>query len=131
MGHGLDFLKPEKFAMNCIKWWFWRALVGVMIFWFLLLFFVPFATVIWKGFSFEAWKELWDYVIQTLEGDLLQPFRGYNKWLGIYFFSEPRHTTWQSFFTWRILLLPTFIFLYYEFMICYVNPFFLASFMSS
>ena len=108
MGHGLDFLKPKKFAMNCIKWWFWRALVGIMIFWFLLLFFVPFATVIWKGFSLEAWKELWVYVIQTLEGDLFQPFRGYIKWLDLYAFSEPKHMTWKSYFTWRILLLPTF-----------------------
>lgn len=127
MGHGLDFLKPKKFAMNCIKWWFWRALIGFMILWSLLLFFVPFATVIWKGIgSAQAWLELWEYILKTVNEDILQPYRGYGKWLKLYFFDEPTHYTWTSYFAWRILLVPTFLFLYYEFMICYLNPFFLA-----
>lgn len=122
---GLSFLKPEKIAMNCIKWWYWRALIGLMIFWALLTFFVPFADVIWYDFSKESWINLAKYVKHTVSEDLLMPYRHYFDWLEIYFFSEPTHTTWYSYFRWRILLLPTFLFLGYEFMLFILNPFYL------
>ena len=123
---GLSFLKPKKFAMNCIKWWFWRALIGIMIFWALLLFFVPFSFVIKESFSSQSWLWLVSYVKEVASSDLLKPYRDYFEWLGIYFFNEPIHTTWRSYFMWRILLFPTFLFLGYEFMLFILNPFYLA-----
>lgn len=123
---GLSFLKPKKFAMNCIKWWFWRALIGIMIFWGLLLFFVPFCFVIKEGFSADSWRYLANYIQQVTLSDLLKPYRDYFDWLMLYFFDEPQHKTWRSYFMWRSLLFPTFLFLGYEFMLFILNPFYLA-----
>ena len=123
---GLSFLKPKKFAMNAVKWWFWRALIGIMIFWVLLTFFIPFSSVIANHFSGESWEYLWNYVLDVASGNLLRPFTGYFIWLETYTFSEPLHITWTSYFAWRILLFPTFLFLGYEFMLFILNPFFLA-----
>ncbi len=116
-------LAPEKQSTrDCLKWWSWRALVGIGILWGLLLVFVPFSMVISRYFTIESWSIIPDYLSFIINGDLMLPFRNYGQWIVDYLFNEPRHYNWYSYFAWRIMLVPTFLFLGYEFLLFHQNP---------
>lgn len=120
-------LKPENISTrNCLKWWFWRALIGFGILWGLLIIFVPLSVVISTHFANDSWNFLIDYIAQIIKGDLWMPFRHYGAWITGYLWNEPRHYNWYSFFAWRIMLIPTFLFLAYEFVLFILNPYYLA-----
>lgn len=121
------FFKPEdQSRRDCLKWWSWRALIGIVIFWAILILFVPFSSVIINQFEEGSWDFVKQFWSQVLNGNLFLPFRGYQDWLLGFIWDEPRHTTWYSFFGWRLMLIPTFLFLAYEFSLFILNPYYLA-----
>lgn len=121
----IRFKPQNQSTRDCLKWWFWRALIGFGILWALLIIFVPLSIIISTHFSSDSWNFLIDYIAQILKGDLGMPFRHYKSWIVGYLWDEPRHYNWYSFFAWRIMLVPTFLFLAYEFVLFILNPHYL------
>ena len=121
----IRFAPEKQTTRDCLKWWSWRALLGFPLLWFLLLFFVPFITVISAQFDSASWGFIPDYIVHTFKGNFFQPFKDYGRWLYNFAFAEPLHYNWTTFASWRILLIPTFIFLGYEFLLFNLNPHYL------
>ncbi len=115
--------EEKESTRSALKWWFWRFLVGFGILWALLCFFVPMSAVIGMHFSDSSWHLLIDYYKQIAHGDIGLPFRNYGEWWEAYLWEEPRHYTWYSFFAWRLLLLPTLLFVGYQFALFVKNPY--------
>ncbi len=111
---------------NALKWWSWRALIGVVILWALLLFVLPFSLYLLpseKGDFLSVLARFWQ---QTLTGDLLLPFKTFGRWVKEYAFDEPIHQTWASFFAWKLPIVPTMAFVFYEIWLFILNPFTMA-----
>ncbi len=121
----IRFAPEKQSTRDCLKWWSWRALIGFGILWGLLVFFIPFSIVIAHHFSPESWKQFPIYIGKIIQGDLWMPYRNYGTWIADFLFDEPRHYNWYSFFAWRIMLIPTGLFLGYEFILFHLNPHFL------
>lgn len=119
-------LAPEKQSTrDCLKWWSWRAIAGFGFLWLMLLFFIPFSVVISYHFSVESWSLIPNYIVRVLSQDLWLPFRDYGTWIVGYLFNEPLHYNWYSYFAWRIILLPTMLFVAYHLVLFHYNPYFL------
>ncbi len=107
---------------DAIKWWYWRAFLGLFLLWGFLVFLVPLTGVIYNEFSYESWQNYFNF-LYNLQFDPLIPLKQYKSWFYDYMFNEPYHYTWSSFFAWRLLLLPTLGFVSYQFYLFHLNPF--------
>ena len=108
---------------NAIKWWSWRALIGVMILWALLLFFLPFCLWLQPSYQGSLWSVVSAFWKQTVTQNLFFPLKAWWGWLTSYLFREPIHTQWSSFFAWKLPLIPTMAFVLYEIWLFVQNPF--------
>ncbi len=111
---------------NAIKWWSWRALIGVMILWALMLFFMPFCLWLQPDYKGTFWfvvSEFWD---KTFTQDVFFPLQAWWGWISAYLFREPTHYKWSSFFAWKLPLIPTMGFVFYEIWLFVLNPFTMA-----
>ena len=117
------FGEAFEIRRKCIKWWFGRALAGVVMLWVLFLFILPFCD--WLNPMNDitlgaAYRAFWG---QTLHGHFAYPMTRGGMWLYTYITNEPRHTTWESFFAWKIPLLPLLFFTMYELWLFVLNPY--------
>ncbi len=117
------FGEAFEIRRKCIKWWFGRALAGVVMLWVLFLFILPFCD--WLNPMNDitlgaAYRAFWG---QTLHGHFTYPMTRGGMWLYTYITNEPRHTTWVSFFAWKIPLLPLLFFTMYELWLFVLNPY--------
>ena len=105
-----------------LKWWGWRTLIGVMIFWSLLLMFEPIVGFWAQKTGMSFWAYTKGFLYHSTVENMLFPFQFYGRWLEGFLFHEPPHLTWHSFFMWRLLLVPTFFFILYELWLMVLNP---------
>ena len=120
--------KPENVSRrNALKWWSWRALLGIVGLWGLLLLFIPLMIYLLNPQGFDsAWITILKYWKKTFTEDIFLPFTAYGKWLWNYIAHEPRHKTWASFFAWKLPIIPTGLFIWYQLLIPIKNPYFFA-----
>lgn len=119
--------KPESISRrNSLKWWWWRALLGVFGFWLALLIFVPVMVLMVKGGMENGWPLTVGFWKQTFTHNLFLPFVAYGRWMWEYISNEPRHTTWSSFFAWKLFLIPSAAFVWYQLWLPVRNPYFWA-----
>lgn len=107
---------------DSIKWWSWRAALGIAAFWLLLALLMPFLFFCFNEGEFGLLFSYADYW-KRMAGDIFLPLRDYWKWLMRLITDEPVHTTWRSFFLWRILALPSLALWIYEFWLPVRNPY--------
>lgn len=119
---------PEKVSRrNALKWWSWRAILGIIGLWGLLLIFIPLMIYLLNVGDFQsAWKTILSYWKKTFSGDIFLPFEAYFKWLWNYIAHEPRHKTWSSFFAWKVPIIPMGLFIWYQLLMPVKNPYFWA-----
>lgn len=119
-------LAPEKISTrNCLKWWWWRAALGFVLFWVCLVAFIPLCSIIASHFSGGWWALYLSYFNDIARKGILLPYKDFGRWFINFAWYEPRHMNWYSFFAWRLPLLPMGIFLYYEFWLFSANPYYL------
>ncbi len=120
------FKEESESTRKALKFWWWRALLGVVLLWLLLLLWVPFTFAAIKGYWGELGGIYASYFKAIFSGNIFLPFSTYWKSLVEWITNEPRHTTWGSFFAWKLPIIPVGLFLWYELMIPVKNPYFLA-----
>ncbi|MBQ7412975.1 MAG: type IV secretory system conjugative DNA transfer family protein [Alphaproteobacteria bacterium] len=119
-----DFFDTKYISRrNSLKWWGWRALAGIMILWILYLFVLPLS--IWlnpinSDTIGTIYGRFWG---RTLTDNLFFPLVSGWQWFTDYVFREPKHYTWDSFFAWKLPLVPTFLFFMYELWLFVLNPY--------
>ena len=118
----IRFSPETQSTRDCLKWWWWRALLGFLILWASVLIIFPLTQVISAHFDAETWWLIPAYMYDVFAYDLLRPFKDYGNWFYEYAFNEPRHYNWYSYFSWRSMLIPTGLFIFYQIWICYINP---------
>ena len=101
----IRFSPETQSTRDCLKWWWWRALLGFLILWASVLIIFPLTQVISAHFDAETWWLIPAYMYDVFAYDLLRPFKDYGNWLYEYAFNEPRHYNWYSYFSWRIMLI--------------------------
>lgn len=121
------FKEESISTRNCLKWWSWRALLGIFAFWVLLLIFVPLMIYLLGASSWEeAEPTILNFWKKTFTENIFLPFKAYGLWFWEYISNEPKHTTWSSFFSWKLPMIPGGIFFLYELWLPSKNPYFLA-----
>ncbi len=116
------FKEQNKSRRDFLKWWWWRALLGILGFWVSILIFMPVAYFFAGGWDALTGEAVVNFFQITFTHNPFYPFVRFGQWLYHIFSSEPRHTTWSSYFAWRILLIPTIWFLWMEANFITENP---------
>lgn len=111
---------------NAIKWWSWRALIGVMILWAFMLFLMPFCLWLQPDYKGTLGTVISEFLERTFSQDIFFPLKAWTSWIHSYVFREPLHYKWSSFFAWKLPLLPTMGFVFYEIWLFVLNPFTMA-----
>ncbi len=108
---------------NSIKWWSWRALIGIMVLWGTLLIIMPFSLWLMPENDKPLTQVIALFWTNTTTQDLSYPFQMFSNWFYDYLFNEPKHFIWSSFFAWKLPLLPLGGFVFYELWLFVLNPF--------
>lgn len=116
------FKEENQSRRDFLKWWWWRALLGLGGLWIGILFFMPLAYLFAGGWQDATWLSIQGFLKTTFTENIFYPFVLYGKWLWNVLFFEPRHVTWSSYFSWRILLIPTIWFVWKEVHFITENP---------
>lgn len=116
------FSEAFEVRRQSLKWWWWRALIGIVLLWVMYLFVLPFAQWL-NPLTIDKLGVCYGRFWQASFSDLAFPFVTAWHWFTDFVSDEPRHITWDSFFAWRLPLLPTFLFFMYELWICVLNPY--------
>lgn len=116
------FKEENQSRRDFLKWWWWRALLGIVGLWGGILICIPLSYLFVGGFELETWEKAHTFYKTTFHENIFYPFVLFGKWLFHVLFFEPRHTTWSSYFAWRILIIPTAWFLWAEFHFITENP---------
>ncbi len=120
-------LKEENQSRrNCLKWWSWRALAGLVVFWAVLLFLMPLTLLMINRFAPGSADFYAHYLDRVWGGDVFLPLIDFGRWFVSLVAHEPRHTTWISFFAWKLPLLPLALFIWFQLWIVSINPFHFA-----
>lgn len=117
------FKEETQSRRDFLKWWWWRALIGIPLFWAMLVVAWTVTFLIGGGFGADNWEVIARFFKTTFSDNIFYPFARYIDWVVAMIAREPRHTTWQSFFAWRFMLVPTGLILWYEFRTLAENPY--------
>lgn len=118
------FTEEKQSRRDALKWWYWRALLGILGLWLFLLIWMPLTMLMITTQWGQIGVIFVTYLSETFSGDYFKPFVSYGKWLWAYIALEPRHVTWLSFFAWKMPLFPLGLFMWYEFYLFMKNPHF-------
>lgn len=116
------FKEENQSRRDFLKWWWGRALLGVGGLWLGIVMFIPLAYLFNGGFQHQTAVSVLDFFQTIVMKNPFEPFVLYGKWLWHVLFFEPSHTTWSSYFAWRILLIPTIWFVWVEVHFITENP---------
>ena len=116
------FKEENQSRRDFLKWWWGRALLGVGGLWLGIVMFIPLAYLFNGGFQHQTAVSVLDFFQTIVMKNPFEPFVLYGKWLWHVLFFEPSHTTWSSYFAWRILLVPTIWFVWVEVHFITENP---------
>ncbi|MDR2901990.1 MAG: type IV secretory system conjugative DNA transfer family protein [Lactobacillales bacterium] len=106
-----------------MKWGIKWTVPGILVFWAMLYILVPVSLLLVNHFA-DGWRAFAaQYFGRIHDGEIFLPVSDYFKWLADYFVREPKHTSWYSFFAWKILLIPTVLFIGYEIYLYIKNPY--------
>ena len=122
-----DFF-AEKYdeRRKALKWWYWRALLGLLGFTVLNVIILPFAKWLDPLETRSLGAVYGHFFSITFHENWLFPLTSGFKWFQLYLFSEPRHYVWSSFFAWKIPLIPLFSLFMYELWLFVWNPYTMA-----
>lgn len=120
------FKEENESTRKCLKWWAGRSLIGLGLFWLILSFVMPLTLIMINRFSEGSAAFYGSYLLKILSGEIFLPLSDFGRWLITYAMNEPRHTTWLSFFAWKVPLVPAGFFVWYQLWVMSVNPYHLA-----
>lgn len=121
------FTPETESRRKCLKWWWWRAALGIVGLWALLLIFIPLMVYLLSLNDFQsAWNTSVGFWKKTFTQNIFLPFSSYWEWMSQYITNEPRHKTWGSFFAWKLPLIPTGLFIWYQIWLPIKNPYYWA-----
>lgn len=96
--------------------------LGFLVFWVTAALFITLAVLVGGSFSAHAFSQISEFWADSIQSPVFI-LKTYFSWFSDYIFNEPRHTTWASFFKWKIPLIPMMAYvLFCGFMIGY-NPY--------
>lgn len=123
--HFYRFKEESQSTRDALKWWSWRALLGFLGLWVILLLWMPFTIIMIRDIWPATGMVYYEFFKATFVDNVFIPYKVYGQWLWQYMSNEPLHYTWYSFFAWKLPLIPLGAFLWYQLYLPIKNPHYL------